>query len=732
MSAVTNKADVGEVRPSQVMTTFGIGSIIDLPYLSIMVMGLDDWQTAHAAEVVDERLLLSVQQSLGQEVKKLYTPPRPPESVAYNPFEDTALVGMPVAPFPRWMLCPHCRLLAPLSSGLFEFKADPYRPDRARYVHIGCTTQVKPPVVVPARFVVACPHGHLNDFPWVWFVHRGDSECRYRLRLYELGASGEAADVEVFCEVCKLRRRMAEAFGRENAVNLPACRGRRPHLRDFDPKNCDVPHVTAMLQGASNSWFPVLLTALSVPNTGDNLAQLVEDHWPVLEIVESERDVKMLRHAGNLRDFAAHTDAEVLEAVQKKRLGGGDGDGEPTDLKTPEWDIFSNPAASKTTDNFKLREVSPPEGYKHFFEKVVLVERLREVRALIGFTRIESPGDYDTAFQVPKDRLAPLSRVAPKWVPASEIRGEGIFLQFNETAIKKWTSRVKAHDKVFVEAHRAWRESRKLDPDEGYPSLRYVLLHSFAHTVIRQLAVECGYTAASIRERIYSRNPGDQGPMAGVLIYTAAPDSQGTLGGLVSLGEPDTLGRHLDQALEAVRLCASDPLCAEHHPRESLTLHAAACHACLFAPETSCERGNKYLDRSVLVGTVQRADLAFFEEGDGAKETPSAGKKEAKAKPAKGKDAEVEELLTYADERCHGIIRTCAARSLPLPVVGYELLGPQGKVCADAELAWPSQKVAVLLPDRMDAAPVFEGTGWKVFSVADLTDPQPLLALLKE
>ena len=102
--------------------------------------------------------------------------------------------------------------------------------------------------------------------------------------------------------------------------------------------------------------------------------------------------------------------------------------------------------------------------------------------------------------------------------------------------------------------------------------------------------------------------------MAGILLYTAAPDSEGTLGGLVSLGEPKILGRHLDQALESIRLCASDPLCAEHHPyRDSLTLHGAACHACLFLPETSCERGNKYLDRSVLVKTVAKDSLAFFQ-----------------------------------------------------------------------------------------------------------------------
>ncbi len=140
---------------------------------------------------------------------------------------------------------------------------------------------------------------------------------------------------------------------------------------------------------------------------------------------------------------------------------------------------------------------------------------------------------------------------------------------------------------------------------------------------MRQLAIEAGYSAASIRERIYSRDPGDPGgPMAGILIYTAAPDSEGTLGGLVKLGQPEELERHIAAALEAVGLCASDPTCAEHPPSaDGISLHAAACHACLFVPETSCERGNRYLDRSVLVPTFDRTDLAFFGETDGVAQT---------------------------------------------------------------------------------------------------------------
>lgn len=142
-----------------------------------------------------------------------------------------------------------------------------------------------------------------------------------------------------------------------------------------------------------------------------------------------------------------------------------------------------------------------------------------------------------------------------------------------------------------------------------------IAIHSFAHALMRELALECGYNAASLRERIYAKDDDGDGPaMAGVLIYTAAPDSEGTLGGLVRMGRPEYLEQHIGRALERLTLCSSDPLCADHTAeKDGATLHGACCHACLFAPETSCERGNRYLDRTLLVETVKRAHIGWFE-----------------------------------------------------------------------------------------------------------------------
>ena len=613
LSSHMRKSEVGEVRPSQALTTFGVGSLVDLPNLSVLVMGLDDWQAAHATEIAEERLLRSARSILGPQVSRFLTPPRGSESQGSqtNWFDESRQIGVPVAPFPRWMVCSSCRLLAPISSGLFEPKTPPYRPDRASYVH-NCNSKGRAPLVVPARFMVTCEHGHLDDFPWVEFIHQGSTDCKGLLYLYEVGASGEALDVEVQCDGCQTRRRMGQAFGPNNRTLMPACRGRRPHLRDFDPGGCDQDHVKPMLQGASNLWFPMLISALSVPQATDELGRLVEENWVVLEKVTSVEVLRAFRSIGQLKDLNKYGDEQIWAAIQKKTEGTVEETDDPDDLKSPEWRVFSDPSKAKESRSFKLRPVEPPAEYAAYFDKIVLVEKLREVRALVGFTRLMSPRDFDSPAEVPSENRSRLSRKDTAWLPACETRGEGVFFQFSEPAIQAWVDRNLDYEREFELAYQVWRGGKGLDPNQGYPGIRFVLLHSFAHALIRQLAIECGYTSASIAERIYSRNPSDGDPMAGVLVYTSAPDSEGTLGGLCALGEPDKLGRHIRRALEKVALCSSDPLCSEHPVGGGEKLHGASCHACSFLPETSCERGNKFLDRAALVPTVERTNLSFF------------------------------------------------------------------------------------------------------------------------
>ncbi len=610
------RTKVGDLRPSQLLFSFGVGALLDLPSLSALVMGLDDWETAYATEIGEDRLLAAVRGQLGDSVKRLLAPPVPPETdvPTFSPYDPTASIGVPVAPFPQWMYCPWCHLLAPLESGLFELKVDRYHVDRTRYVHVNCSKPGNPTPVLPSRFLVACTHGHLDDFPWVPFVHRGQTDCKAVLRLVDPPVPGEATSVIARCDTCGVSRILAEAFGRDGRFNLPVCRGRRPHLRDTDPDGCKEP-LRAILLGASNTWFPVSLSALAIPTATGKLQQLVEGAWTVLEKAATIDVLRAFRSINQLPSLAAYSDDEIWTAADAHRLGQDAPTMDTASLRAPEWAVLSTPDPQRNAADFRLVPAEPPTGFRSLIDQVVLAERLREVKALVGFTRIESPGDLADVEDFPRDRVVPLSRKAPQWVPSSEVRGEGIFIRFSEDAIGAWETGRAMRDWEFAfrGAHREWRSLRGLDA-KGFPGMRYIVLHSFAHALMRQFVLECGYTAASISERIYARPPdAEDGPMAGVLIYTAAPDSEGTLGGLVSLGQPDVLARHLRDALESARLCASDPLCAEHDPvHQGNSLHGAACHACLFVPETSCERGNKYLDRSLLINTMTTSGRAFF------------------------------------------------------------------------------------------------------------------------
>ncbi len=602
---------VGELRPSALIHTFGVGAVVDLPRMSAVVMGLDDWRLDDAPVIEEARLLAKIREQEGLEhVERLHGPPQTEDrgGLTSRALDARNLIGVPVAPFPRWLLCPFCRKLAPIESGLFDLRTDAVRSDRNRYVHLNCANAKTPPTALPARFVVACEDGHLDDFPWVAFTHSAHSAggvtCAWNLRLDELGASGEVADIQVQCVTCDSKRRMAQAFGEKNRAQMPLCTGGHPHLRQREV--CTL-RMRAMLLGATNSWFAVKESALSIPRHEDELVQRVHAHWQTLEAVETTSDLEFLRRRGELSAFADLDDDALLAAIAARREHKDEGD--QGDIRLPEWELLTGDL-KLTGEDFTARDVAVPGESAELIQRVVLVERLREVQALLGFTRVDSPFDEEAG-----DRRVPLARGRVTFLPAAEVHGEGIFIQFREDTLSNWADTTGERDDAFRIAHMAWRARRRIpDPAAGYPGLRYILVHSFSHALMRRFALECGYAQASIRERLYALPPEhEDGPMAGVLLYTAAPDSEGTLGGLVRLGEPEELGRHIRGALRDAALCASDPLCAEHDPDpEGITLHGAACHACLFAPETSCERGNRYLDRAVLSRLITDLDIGFF------------------------------------------------------------------------------------------------------------------------
>ena len=612
-----DKSPVGEVRPSQMLWTYGPGALIDLPSLSVITMGNDRWEKERCLPIEEARLLAAVRNVLGPQVEGLRVPPFQ-QSENVEAYSAEALIGVPVRPFPRWLRCVKCGLLSEYDLGLFKLKEDRYRPENTRFVHESCkgskgNLPAKDADAVPARFLLACRNGHLDDFPWHYFVHSGPSTCKGTLRFFESGASLQTENLWVKCDECGASRNMAHAFGKSGKENLPRCRGRHPHLDRYD-SDCDE-QARAVLLGATNSWFPITLSALAIPLSRDPIAQLIRDGWDYFEDAESEAEVatviKTLKKSGVLPGIEKHSAAAVWAVVQAIKSGASPTQVSEADIKGPEWEVLTDPHPPTDWPHFLSKPVDVPKGFDELISGVLLLERLREVNALLGFTRVEAPEESADPDERPP--MAELSAEAPDWVPASQVHGEGIFVRFDEQALQKWEKieSVQTRDARLVAGHRGWRNSRKLDPDEGYPGARYVLLHTIAHLLIRELALECGYNAASIRERIYA-DPDSESPQAGILVYTAAADSDGTLGGLVDLGRPENLGRLLKQALSRAAICSSDPLCAEHDPEKDRSLHAAACHACSFVAETSCERGNRYIDRAFVIPTLEVADAAFF------------------------------------------------------------------------------------------------------------------------
>lgn len=590
----------GELRPSQIITTFGPGSVVDLQNVSIILAGTDFWATGREQEIDEPRLRSMLR------VSRFHRP---------QIRSDGSAAGVPSFVFPRYLVCPRCRRLGPYD------RADLFYLDRGRF-RCKAKHEVRVarggPLVFPARFVVACTEGHLNDFPWYDYVHRGKggARCRpERLVFRESARSGAVSDLVVSCEVCDAWRTMENAFGQPAVAALGPCSGARPWLGDGSAESCTKGVVRTTLRGASNLYFALVQSALSIPEWDDPVQLAIAYHEEQLAKVYSVEKLRQGIQGGFLPRLERFEPERVFEALRRRR---DQAERRPTalDIRREEFAALrSVPDAARAAQReFQTEHVDVPQTFRELIERVVIVRRLREVRAIGGFTRIDSPFDLvvDEEEAQERYRVQTLSGTELNWRPAVELRGEGIFLELSEDAVRRWEEQrtVKDRSAAMEEVHRVWRLEREL-PEASYPGARFVLLHSLAHMLIQSLALDCGYSSTSIRERIYS-SPGPHDPMAGLLLYTATPDSDGSLGGLADKGRPHHLEPLLRDALDRAIFCSSDPLCGHSAPGEMGHLNGAACHACLLVSETSCERGNRYLDRAHVVETVAQLGTKYF------------------------------------------------------------------------------------------------------------------------
>jgi hypothetical protein len=593
-----SKKSHGQLRRSQVITTWGPGSLLDLPNYAVIVGGLDTWpSTKNLDEIHEPRLARKLFEMTRIPAPRLYAPP----ADSTDPRESRQGIG--VWRFPEWFV-------------VQEDARDEERERSRRLVHrknLDERGRIDKRSVVPTRFVRACPRGHVDDVDWYRFVHE-ENTCKRQLWLDESGTTGDLGDLRVRCE-CGKSRALHEATVIELNL-LGTCRGSRPWIGANAREQCTLPS-RLLIRTAANAYFPQVMSVLSLPDRGNAIQTAVGELWDDLQIVDDEGDLKFLKKKPRVAEsLAVFSDQEVLDAIAERKSGTtserpvkqveldallaapeGFGDDVPVD---PDFHARRLP-------EYTWRRSKRSDG----IDRVIQVHRLREVQALTGFTRFEAVtpdinGEYES--DVERADLA----LDPKWFPAVENRGEGIFVQLRSSAVQQWRRRDTVDTRLdhLSIGHGRLMAERNVKTPRAFVGGPYVLLHTLSHLLIQSMAMRSGYPASSIRERIYV-DP-DSGRY-GILLYTGTPDADGTLGGLVQ--QARHMESHLTDALRIATLCSNDPICAQHdpsEPHEGRWLHGASCHGCTLIAETSCEMRNDYLDRALVVPVVGLSDAAFF------------------------------------------------------------------------------------------------------------------------
>lgn len=567
-----NKA--GEIRPGQLITTFGPGAIIDSVNDSLMILDIRYWDKAK--DIIYDKNLANF---LGKHYFKKVP-------------ATGKLADLPVIPFPFYHECSNtkCRNLFDIRD---NFKIREYLEKGPRCPN--CDWRAH-----PARFVISCEDNHLEDFPWKWWAHGKEyKECNGRLTLSSAGDSSGLESMSVRCSCMDSGKSLRGALDPKSFKGYK-CTGSHPHKLEFNKgckdKDGKEREVIPLQRGASNVYFAAIRSAISF-SEDSQIRELLIKHQEALiqwekkkgenglkdyyEVYFEERIFKDFNHFYNewIR-FKENKNNEKPNYRQIKELEYERFTGFKDKIKIP-----------KENPEFEAEVQPVPIELRPYFSKIVQVHRLKEIIVLLGFMRNDSPEP-----EVKNPQIVWLeSGIEEKWLPAVETYGEGIFIEFNRETVNNWLDDVKEKSDKFVSVYDKWLEKKGWTKLEDRNAL-YVMMHTFSHLLIKQLSLKSGYSSVAIKERIYC-----SGTMAGILLYTGSADQEGTLGGLVEMGNIGKFREILNEALEEALFCTNDPVCSSLEVDEENDLNGSACFACSMISETSCETGNRLLDRSLVV-----------------------------------------------------------------------------------------------------------------------------------
>ena len=573
---------IGEIRPNQLITTYGPGAIIDAVHDSLTVLDIEYWNENNIGrEIFDSRLAAFMN------VRHFYMP-------ATSGKQD-----IPVASFPYYHVCtnPKCKLL-------FDIRVVLKNPDQVEKYKKYQGSVNCPDCgwsAYPARFISICEDGHMDDFPWRWWSHNGAMDCKQKMRLISKGTTSSLAELEIQCD-CGAKRRMNGAMQKENFVGC-SCSSNYPQRPNAPKRICKKALIPSQ-RGASNVYFPVTRTAISIPPwtnpINDIIASVRREIDVLIDVLGKEEGLNKSYE----KYFAGKYSREDFDAAYK-RLEENIKD--YVELKEMEYNAITHHEQVEFQHDvkyFKAEEVQLKDSLKPYFSRVIKIHRLREVRVLLGYTRLEMPEpEADDQQHVVKLKASGNDR----WLPAVEINGEGVFIELNRDSVNAWlqNSRVKERSEKYTKCYEEYCKGK------GWQNFKprnaeYVLLHTLSHMLIKEMAIQSGYSSSALHERIYSSDK-----MCGLLIYTGAADKEGSLGGLVELGSMEKLIPLLKGALENGLTCTTDPECFMKNPTSD-RINGAACHSCTMISETACENGNRLLDRALVDPLPDHEEMGYF------------------------------------------------------------------------------------------------------------------------
>lgn len=625
----------GPIRRAQLVTPSGVASLmVARNGFSLICCGLDHWYEREDGTLIDvEEYRIQewrLEEQLG--VSHFRLPPDYREAWRFDASQSVqnCNVTVPFQRFPQCHQCPGCDRLDRVS---LSRRGPAYCPD--------CEKQGKKRRMEQVRFIAVCDAGHIQDFPWTEWVHgKAGATCPGVLKLRAVGAGATLAAQMVECS-CGKKRSLAEAvFGDPTTTGLSKnlekgtvyfCRGERPWL-GYEPgeerEQCDRP-LNFSLRNAINVYYPNVRSSIFLPRSSSNAPEALvtlfqnppfstiiallrgDDEAPITPKRLRKNQSKLLEPYGDEQiDSALKIILNPQPSGQRYRVQE---DTPATAFRREEYDVLRE---DRTETDLKIRRVNMAEydsSVAFLLQRLTLLDKLRETAAFAGFNRIRDSQRTAEESQRWLWRSVP-GTPEETWLPAYVVRGEGIYIELDETYVRNWESRPTVQQRVeaLCERYRVFRSQRGFEERSVGP--RYLLIHTLAHLLINRLTFECGYSSAALRERLYvSDHPSH--PMAGVLIYTASGDADGTMGGLVRMGKSGSFEPVLRRAVETAQWCSSDPICMEMADRGGQgpdSCNLAACHSCALLPETACEEFNRLLDRALVVGSLKDPSIGFF------------------------------------------------------------------------------------------------------------------------